>query len=295
MPLRRPALCLEPGPGQPRRPARGAGLGRARRGPRRAPELPRQPRLLPAPARPGGAPGPGRGRPSPSGDRHHRPPPSRRGLHLCRARLRPSAAARSRRAGAQRRAGLRLRRPIAGAHLRGAGATRQRVDGIPHRRRGPVRRDRPHRRQPRQRRCARRGTGARAGQAAAAAAVEGEDAVAANQRGEAAYRGGDLAAAIAAYQQAIELDPGYALAFSNLGLAYVRKGRAAEAIWTSRRAIALAKGPGAATIRAGAYYNIGKLYELDGQYERAMSNYLAAKREKPDKSYDEALQRVSGY
>ncbi|QQQ03070.1 YfaP family protein [Lysobacter enzymogenes] len=133
------------------------------------------------------------------------------------------------------------------------------------------------------------------GQAAAAAAVEGEDAVAANQRGEAAYRGGDLAAAIAAYQQAIELDPGYALAFSNLGLAYVRKGRAAEAIWTSRRAIALAKGPGAATIRAGAYYNIGKLYELDGQYERAMSNYLAAKREKPDKSYDEALQRVSGY
>lgn len=133
------------------------------------------------------------------------------------------------------------------------------------------------------------------GQAAPAAAVAGEDAVAANLRGETAYRGGDLAGAIAAYQQAIELDPGYALAFSNLGLAYVRKGRAAEAIWASRRAIALAKGPGAALIRAGAYYNIGKLYELDGQYERAMSNYLAARREKPDKSYDEALERVSGY
>lgn len=133
------------------------------------------------------------------------------------------------------------------------------------------------------------------GQAAPAAAVAGENAVAANLRGETAYRGGDLAGAIAAYQQAIELDPGYALAFSNLGLAYVRKGRAAEAIWASRRAIALAKGPGAAVVRAGAYYNIGKLYELDGQYERAMSNYLAARREKPDKSYDEALERVSGY
>ncbi len=133
------------------------------------------------------------------------------------------------------------------------------------------------------------------GQGAPAAAAEGENAVAANQRGETAYRSGDLVGAIAAYQQAIELDPGYALAFSNLGLAYVRKGRAAEAIWASRRAIALAKGAGAATIRAGAYYNIGKLYELDGQYERAMSNYLAARREKPDKSYDEALQRVSGY
>lgn len=133
------------------------------------------------------------------------------------------------------------------------------------------------------------------GQSAPPAAVAGEDAAAANQRGETAYRSGDLPGAIAAYQQAIELNPNYALAFSNLGLAYVRKGRAAEAIWASRRAIALAKGAGAATIRAGAYYNIGKLYELDGQYERAMSNYLAARREKPDKSYDEALQRVSGY
>jgi tetratricopeptide (TPR) repeat protein len=126
-------------------------------------------------------------------------------------------------------------------------------------------------------------------------AHDGSDAALANQRGEAAYRAGDLAAAIAAYQQAIELDPGHALAYSNLGLAYVKQGRAAEAIWASRTAIALAKGGNAATIRANAYYNIGKLYEEDGQYERAMSNYLAAKREKPDKSYDQALERVSAY
>ncbi|MGO1071519.1 tetratricopeptide repeat protein [Lysobacter sp. CA199] len=123
----------------------------------------------------------------------------------------------------------------------------------------------------------------------------GEDAALANERGEAAYRAGDLIVAIAAYQQAIELDPNYAQAYANLGLAYVKRGRAAEAIWASRKAIALAKGANAATVRAGAHYNIGKLYEEDGQYERAMSSYLAAKREKPDKSYDQALERVSAY
>lgn len=123
----------------------------------------------------------------------------------------------------------------------------------------------------------------------------GDAAIATNLRGEAAYRNGDLRGAVALYQQAIELDPAHALSYSNLGLAYVKLGRAAEAIWASRKAIALAKGAGAATIRAGAYYNIGKLYEEDGQYERAMSNYLAAKREKPDKTYDQALERVSGY
>lgn len=123
----------------------------------------------------------------------------------------------------------------------------------------------------------------------------GDAAAAANLRGEAAYRRGDLDGAVTLYQQAIELDPGHALSYSNLGLAYVKLGRAAEAIWASRKAIALAKGPGAATIRAGAYYNIGKLYEEDGQYERAMSQYLAAKREKPNKTYDQALERVSGY
>lgn len=135
----------------------------------------------------------------------------------------------------------------------------------------------------------------RAGEPAGRDAGDAAAAAAANQRGEAAYHDGDLAAAVALYQQAIELDPGYALSYSNLGLAYVRLGRATEAIWASRRAIALARGAGAATIRAGAYYNIGKLYEEDGEYERAMSHYLAARREKPDKTYDQALERVSGY
>jgi tetratricopeptide (TPR) repeat protein len=116
----------------------------------------------------------------------------------------------------------------------------------------------------------------------------------ANQRGEAAYRDGHLEGAVAAYQQAIELDPGYALAYSNLGLAYVKLGRGAEAIWASRKAIALARGATAGAIRAGAYYNIGKLLEEDGRYDEAMSNYLSAKRERADPTYDRAIERVRG-
>lgn len=116
----------------------------------------------------------------------------------------------------------------------------------------------------------------------------------ANQRGEAAYRAGNLEGAVALYQQSIELDPDYALAYSNLGLAYVKLGRSAEAIWASRKAIALARGANATTIRAGAYYNIGKLFEEAGRYDEAMSNYLSAKREQTHPTYDKAIERVRG-
>ncbi|WP_082647784.1 YfaP family protein [Lysobacter antibioticus] len=116
----------------------------------------------------------------------------------------------------------------------------------------------------------------------------------ANQRGEAAYRAGNLEGAVALYQQSIELDPDFALAYSNLGLAYVKLGRSAEAIWASRKAIALARGANATAIRAGAYYNIGKLFEEAGRYDEAMSNYLSAKREQTHPTYDKAIERVRG-
>lgn len=116
----------------------------------------------------------------------------------------------------------------------------------------------------------------------------------ANRRGEAAYRAGNLEGAVALYQQSIELDPDYALAYSNLGLAYVKLARSAEAIWASRKAIALASGAHAGAIRAGAYYNIGKLLEEAGRYDEAMSNYLSARREKPHPTYDKAIERVRG-
>lgn len=116
-----------------------------------------------------------------------------------------------------------------------------------------------------------------------------------NQSGEKAYHAGNLDGAINLYRQAIDLDPNYGQAYSNLGLAYQKAGRAAEAIWADRKAIALASGTTAPTVRASSYYNIGRLYEDAGQYADALSNYQAAKREKANKVYDNAIQRVSNH
>lgn len=114
-----------------------------------------------------------------------------------------------------------------------------------------------------------------------------------NQNGEKAYHSGDLEGAINLYRQAIDADPNYGQAYSNLGLAYQKAGRAAEAIWADRKALALASGPTAATVRASSYYNIGRLYEDAGQFDDALSNYRAAKQQKANPVYDNAIQRVS--
>lgn len=114
-----------------------------------------------------------------------------------------------------------------------------------------------------------------------------------NKQGEHAYHAGQLDDAIAAYQQAIDADPGYGQAYSNLGLAYQKAGRAAEAIWADRKAIALASGPTAALVRAGSNYNIGRLYEAAGQFADAQRYYEFARREKANPVYDKAIKRVS--
>jgi tetratricopeptide (TPR) repeat protein len=113
-----------------------------------------------------------------------------------------------------------------------------------------------------------------------------------NRQGEHAYHAGRLDDAIAFYQRAIDADPGYGQAYSNLGLAYQKAGRAAEAIWADRKAIALASGPTAAVVRAGSNYNIGRLYEAAGQYHEALRYYEFARREKANPVYDRAVERV---
>jgi hypothetical protein len=113
-----------------------------------------------------------------------------------------------------------------------------------------------------------------------------------NLAGEAAYRAGKLDDALELFRQAVELNPNYGQAYSNLGLTYQKVGRAAEAIWADRKAIALADGANAATVRAGSYYNIAKLYEDAGQFADALTNYQAAKREKANPTYDKAIERV---
>lgn len=118
------------------------------------------------------------------------------------------------------------------------------------------------------------------------------DAKALNRQGEAAYHAGQLDQAIDFYRQAIELDANYGQAYGNLGLAYQKAGRTAEAIWANRKAIALASGASAATVRAGSYYNIARIYEAAEQFDDALRHYHLAKEQKANPVYDKAILRV---
>ncbi|WP_420220391.1 tetratricopeptide repeat protein [Metapseudomonas resinovorans] len=114
-----------------------------------------------------------------------------------------------------------------------------------------------------------------------------------NQLGEKAYHAGELDKAIDFFRNAIEADPAYGQAFSNLGLAYQKANRTAESIWANRKAIALASGTTAPTVRASSYYNIGRIYEAAGQNADALRSYQSAKAQKANPVYDKAIQRVS--
>ncbi len=118
------------------------------------------------------------------------------------------------------------------------------------------------------------------------------DAKALNKQGEAAYHDGKLDQAIDLYRQAIELNANFGQAYSNLGLAYQKAGRTAEAIWANRKAIALASGASAATVRASSYYNIARIYEEAEQFDDALRHYHLAKEQKANPVYDKAIQRV---
>lgn len=113
-----------------------------------------------------------------------------------------------------------------------------------------------------------------------------------NKQGEAAYHAGNLDEAILLYQDAIELDGNYGQAYSNLGLAFQKAGRVAEAMWANRKAIAIATGPTTATVRANSHFNNGKIYEEAAQWNDALREYQYAKQEKSKPVYDKAIQRM---
>jgi tetratricopeptide (TPR) repeat protein len=118
------------------------------------------------------------------------------------------------------------------------------------------------------------------------------DAHAANAQGEAAYHAGRVDEAIAHYLQAIDLDAAYGQAYSNLGLAFQKAHRVAEAMWANRKAIALAQGPAAATVRASSHYNNGRIYESARQWDDALREYRAAQAETANPVYDHAIARM---
>jgi tetratricopeptide (TPR) repeat protein len=115
-----------------------------------------------------------------------------------------------------------------------------------------------------------------------------------NRDGEVAYRRYDYTTAIGLFQQAVELDPDYGQAYSNLGLAFAKAGDRAEALWADRKAIALAAGADAARVRASSYYNIARIYEDSAEWSKALSSYRAAEGEKHNDAYTAAIARMQG-
>lgn len=114
-----------------------------------------------------------------------------------------------------------------------------------------------------------------------------------NLKGEESYSRKQYEEAISFFTESVNNYSENGKAYGNLGLVYQKVGRTAEAIWANRKAITLASGKNAATIRAGANYNIGKIYEGEGQYNDALNYYNAAKKEKQNPVYDNAILRVS--
>jgi tetratricopeptide (TPR) repeat protein len=60
-----------------------------------------------------------------------------------------------------------------------------------------------------------------------------------NNRGKTRQLRGDLSAAVADYDQAIRIDPGYALAYANRGVARLMEGKTAQAESDFKRCLAL--------------------------------------------------------
>lgn len=113
-----------------------------------------------------------------------------------------------------------------------------------------------------------------------------------NKKGEQEYHAGNYESAINFYQDAIELNPNEGLFYGNLGLVFQKSGKEAEALWANRKAISLANGTTANTVKAGSYYNIARIYEAKNHFQEAIENYKLAKQHKENPVYDKAISRV---
>lgn len=91
-----------------------------------------------------------------------------------------------------------------------------------------------------------------------------------NQRGVAYFRMRQYRRAIEDYDEAIRLNPDFAIAFSNRGNAYALAGRYNRAIESYTEAIRLDSN------YAEAFANRGNAYAGTGQHDRAIEDYNAA-------------------
>ena len=114
-----------------------------------------------------------------------------------------------------------------------------------------------------------------------------------NRRGETAYHAKKYDESIRLYQQAINLHPEFAQAYSNIGLSFQKADRAAEAIWANRKAISLASGSKANTIKASSYYNIARVYEGQGKWKKARDHFQLALSARSHAAYTKGIARMN--
>lgn len=113
-----------------------------------------------------------------------------------------------------------------------------------------------------------------------------------NDLGESAYHQKRYEEAMYKYQEAININPNYGQAYSNLGLVFQRLKRSAEAIWANKKAIGLASGVRKKEIRASSYYNMAKVYEGQRKYQKALESYTNALKNKEHPAYHKGINRA---
>lgn len=111
-----------------------------------------------------------------------------------------------------------------------------------------------------------------------------------NARGDTALDAQAYNEAIGFFRQAIDLDPLYGQAYSNLAIAYHKVNRFDEAIGANRKALELATGPRASKLRAASYYNLARIYEANQDFVNALQHYQLAHAERP--IYGESIERL---
>jgi len=90
-------------------------------------------------------------------------------------------------------------------------------------------------------------------------------------------------------KESIKFNPEYALAYSNLGLAYYTIEDYDDTIEYSKKAIELADNE---IIKASSYYNIAMAYEDMEEWEKAMENYRKALEYRDHDAYREGIERM---
>ena len=124
-------------------------------------------------------------------------------------------------------------------------------------------------------------------------ASDGDDAPApANRKleeGRKLSRAGDLPAAIAAFDEAIKLDPGLASAYSERGYARLRAGDHAAARTDCEKALGLETKP---SFKAAVWYNLGLLAEAQKRPDEARAAYLKSQALRETKQVKAALEAL---